>query len=202
MKTSATEVLIIGAAFGGGFFAGNFRIGDQTYGLIVAPKADGDHKAAPWNKSMKRVDGALSYCDGMANTEAMAAAGSALAKWARGLTITDQTDWYLPSRDELEIIYRNLKPGAAENYCSFRDGDNPSSVPVGYPYTEASPGQTDVEAFRTGGAEALEEEWYWTSTQSASGSYYAWDQVFFSGYQYGSRMSYACRARAVRRINI
>lgn len=159
--------LAIGAAIAGGFYAGSIRVGDQVYGLIVAPKSEGDHDDIAWNKSLKKVEGAQFYFDGRANTQAMAEAGSKAAQWALGLKINGHDDWYIPSRDELELVYRNLKPGKEENY-TYRHGENPSSVPVGYPYTEDAPGQTEVEAFRSGGAEAMEEAWYWTSTQYAS----------------------------------
>lgn len=202
MKTSAAAVLIIGAALGGGFFAGRFKIGEDTYALIEAPKAEGEHDAAVWHTSYDRIEGAQSYNDGLANTKAMAEAGSEIAKWARGLRIADCDDWYIPSRDELELIYRNLKPGSGENSASFRDGDNPSSVPVGYPYTDTEPALTSVEAFRAGGAEAMEETWYWTSTQYAPGSHPAWCQYFDGGDQdYDGKDSYG-RVRAVRRIKL
>jgi hypothetical protein len=88
----------------------------------------------------------------------MAEAGSPLAQWARGLDINGNTDWCIPARDVLELGYRHLKPTTYENSCSFRDGDNPSSIPAGYPYTEQLPAQTAAEAFREGGAEAFEPD--------------------------------------------
>ena len=98
----------IGAAFEGGFFAGRFFIGDQPYGLIVAPKVDGETTAA-WNNSLKNVSGTTSYCDGLANTKAMAKAGSELAKRMLSLQIGGFDDWYLPSRLELLLAYHELK---------------------------------------------------------------------------------------------
>lgn len=195
------QPMIIGASFGGGFFAGQLRIGNDLFGLIVAPKAAGARAEARWNKSTKRIDGAGSFCDGLANTIAMDGAGSGLATWARDLRIADYDDWYLPSRDELELLYRHFKPTAAENWV-HRNGDNPSSLPTGYPYTAASPGQTGVDVFRLGGLEAFDEAWYWTSTQCASGPDYAWGQGFNDGYQDDTRKNYVLRARAVRRTPI
>lgn len=61
-----------GTAFGGGFYAGRFYIGADAYALIVAPKAEGEVEAMPWNSSLKSVAVATSYCDGLANTRAMA----------------------------------------------------------------------------------------------------------------------------------
>jgi hypothetical protein len=202
MNAVAEKVLLVpGAAFGGGFFAGNIRVGEEVFALIVAPKSEGDHDDAPWNKSQKMVGGALSYFDGRANTEAMAEAGSKIASWARGLKIGGFDDWYIPSRDELELIYRNLKPRDRDNY-TYRHGENPSSVPPGYPYTEKLPAQTDAEAFHEGGAEAMECAWYWSSTQCEPDSVGAWNQVFSNGNQGYTHKVYAGRVRAVRRLKI
>src|SRR5690348_9212708 len=89
MNTVADKaaILIPGAAMAGGFFAGQIRIGQDLFAVIVAPKAGGEHADTPWNKSLKTVEGAQSYFDGRANTEAMATAGSEVAQWAKGLRI-------------------------------------------------------------------------------------------------------------------
>lgn len=200
--TEQAAVLVIGAAIGGGFFAGRIRVGEEMFGLIVAPKSEGEHKDTPWNKSLKRVEGAISYFDGRANTIAMAEADSKLAKWALGLKIDGHDDWYLPSVDELELIYRNLKPTTDENDCWMRSGINLSSIPPQYPYTPDSPRQTEVEAFRKGGVEALDPVWYWTSTQFEPDSDYAWDQYFGHGGQGYNGKASSSRARAVRRIRL
>jgi hypothetical protein len=182
-------------------FAGKILIpGQGVYGIIVAPKALGHHDDTAWAKSTKSVPGASSFFDGLANTRAMAEAGSKLAQWALGLAIDGQSDWYLPSRDELELCYRAFKPTTDENYC-WR-GDNPSSVPVGYAYSPESPAQTEIKAFRKDGAEAFERAWYWTSTQSAGGAGYAWMQGFDDGTQDYGRKSSGYLARAVRRVLI
>lgn len=201
---AAAEVVVPvpGTPFGGGFAVEQIRVGEEVFLLIVAPKADGEHDDTPWNKSRKSVEGALSYFDGRANTLAMAEAGSKLAKWALGLRIADHDDWYLPSQDELELIYRHLKPTADKNWCYARSGINLSSVPPQYPYTPDFPRQTEVGAFRSGGAEAFEEAWYWSSTQHASGAGSAWGQGFTFGGQGLSHEGYSHRARAVRRVKL
>lgn len=100
-----------GTTFGGGIYAGRFFIGGQAYALVLAPKGEGELDKTPWNSAMKRITGAESYCDGLANTEAMVKAGSALAKWTRGLTIGGHADWYVPSRLELFVAYGELGAG-------------------------------------------------------------------------------------------
>jgi len=203
MKSSTAEILpIIGTVMGGGFYAGRIRIDGTPFALIVAPKSDGQHKPTLWIPKYKAVPGAVSYYDGLANTMAMAEAGSKLAQWARDLRIGDQDDWYLPSQDEFEILYRNLKPSACDNSGWGRSGINLSAIEPTRPYTPQLPAQTPTEAFQIGGSEAFDEDAYWSSTQHVSGSGAAWSQHFDSGGQGCSFTSTKLRARAVRRLPI
>ncbi len=194
------ELPALGSAFAGGFFAGRINVDGRPFALIVAPKADGEKDDTVWNGAKKKVAGALSFFDGFANTAAMVEAGSKLASWARGLKIGGHDDWYVPSRDELELCYRNLKPTKEENYC-YR-GDNPSSVPVGYAYMPDAPAQCEIAAFKKGGAESFDDVWHWSSTQCAGGVACAWIQGFSSGNQGGGRKDVNFRCRAVRRVAI
>jgi hypothetical protein len=188
----------IGAPFEGGFYGGQIKIGLTMFAIVWAPKAEGE-TTGQWLPNHTLIAEATSCCDSMANTQAMAEAGSPIAKWALGLNINGHKDWCLPSRDVLELGYRHLKPGTNETYCSFRDGDNPSSVPVGYPYDKQAPiVQTMVEAFQAGGAEAFDETWHWASTVYSSAS--AWCQGFLDGYQLIYGQTRELRARAVRMI--
>ncbi len=189
----------IGVPFEGGFYAGRIIVEEKTYALIVAPKAEGEHGDSVWSGGAESVVGALSYCDGVANTAAMAAAGSSLAEWALDLRIGGHDDWYLPSQDELELCYRNLKPADVENWCYARSGINLNSLPQGAPYYAHSPIQTDAAAFRQGGPEAFDLVWYWSSTQHASDPCYAFSQDFYDGSQYFLSTINKLRARAVRR---
>ena len=191
------ELPNIGAELGSGFFAGLITFNGDEYAIVVSPKADGEHKGA-WGEYGVSIPGTNSCYDGLANTIALADAGSDLAASIRSLRIGNHDDWYLPSRDELEVCYRNLKPTSTENYCSFRDGDNASSVPVGYPYTEQSPAQTSISQFQDDGEQAFNPDWYWSSMQSSALS--AFYQVFGDGYQGSFSKFLEFRARAVRRL--
>jgi len=195
------ELLVPGAPFAGGYFVSTINVNGQQRVLIVAPKDTGELRSA-WNASDKSVDGTLSYCDGRANTQAMADAGSYLAQHVQGLLIEGFGDWYLPAQDELELIYRNLKPTADENSLWARSGMNVSAVPPTYAYTPDSPAQTVSEAFRAGCAQAFEEAWYWSSTQRAGDPGYAWMQHFDNGHQGYDHKSNQYRARAVRSFPI
>lgn len=166
----------LGTRLDQGWLAGRIRRADKLIGVVVPPKAERAVGRMPWADKLDRVREAESYFDGEANTAAMSRAGSQLATMAldRGL--------YVPARDELETIYRTLKPGTFT--CNqWRAGDNPSSDPAGYPYTEDDTLQTAVLEFRPGGAEAFEERIYWSSTQFRDWSDYAWFQDFVDGSQ-------------------
>ncbi len=51
-------------------------------------------------------------------------------------------------------------------------------------------------------SEHFEKDWYWSNTQHASNSDYAWGQDFYGGNQDGDTKSASGRARAVRRLPI
>ena len=211
---------IPGAPFAGGFYGGRYLEDGNTYALVVAPKAEGEHPGIIWKKNWREATpGAQSLIDGLANTEAMLRDGSPAAQWARSLRIGGKDDWCLPARDQLEMLHRNFKPGTRDNYTYASrlarwgakpgqyngvddqgNGHNASSVPPGEAYTAASPAQTIAEAFREGGPEAFERAWYWSSTEFNSA--YAWLQTFGVGYQGGGGKDGVLRARAVRKVLI
>lgn len=187
----------VGTAMLGGFFAGLVNISGQTKGIIVAPKSTGEYKGK-WAESEARIEGAACPVDGQKNTLDMIAAGTALGKWVKALDIGGFTDWHIPSRDQLEIVYRAFKPTDDENWAY--SGVNISSVPPKNLYTADEPQQCQVDAFRSGGAEAFEAAWYWTSTQVGEAS--AWIQTFDVGVQDLTWKDSRYRARAVRTINL
>lgn len=202
VNTNNETALQIGAPAHFGFFAGIIMIGDVAHALIVSPKAKGEFTDQIWAPNYDDIPGAKSYNDGLANTKAMAEAGSEIAKKVLDLNIDGQNDWYIPSLDELEVIYRNLKPTTEENWCYARSGINLHAATPTLPYTPDSPAQTTAELFQASGAEAFDPRWYWTSTQHVSASACAWCQYFGNGYQdYGSEDG-KCRGRAVRRVPI
>lgn len=196
MKT-ARAAPAIGTALAGGFYAGRIRTATLAYDLIVAPRAL-ELAAKRWNTTLKAVTGAGSSFDGAANTRAMAEAGSRLAKSILALSHEGHDDWYLPARDELELLYRAFKPTGNTNWC-WR-ANNQSSDPVGYSYSREQPAQTALDAFRAGAAEAFASEWYWSSTQYAGAESAAWAQYFGTGTQDDFLKLNECRVRPVRRL--
>ena len=198
-RTATQTPATIGTPFEGGFYGGKINIDGTAHAIVWAPKAQGQSKGA-WLPTYTALNGARSTCNSMANTQAMAEAGSSVAKWALGLTINGFADWCLPARDVLELGYRHLKPSDDENDCTFRDGDNPCSLPLGLMYTEADPAQTAVTEFQDGGPEAFDTHWYWSSTQCSDRT--AFLQYFYYGDQHDDFKTYEARVRAVRLIQL
>ena len=196
-KPETERRFAIGFETEGGHFAGIIHINGQKFGIVVSPK-EGDMDDQQWGEFDQEIEGARSFFDGQANTQAMAEAGSELAKAIQALNINGHNDWYLPARDELELVYRNLKPTDNRNFRL--SGDNPSSVPVGYAYSIDEPAQTITTDFQEDGEQALQPTWYWSSTQSSA--HYAWSQDFADGGQDRDPKGSAFRARAVRRFLI
>jgi hypothetical protein len=109
MNTATLEIpTAAGEQFAGGIFAGRYFIGAAPYALIVSLKDEGEIARVAWG-AKKKVAAATSYADGLANTDAMAAAGSKLAATIRALRIGGFDDWYLPSRLESMLLFGELQ---------------------------------------------------------------------------------------------
>jgi len=189
---------------GNGVIMARFRI-------IVAPKATGETTLAMKNDGLKMagaggngqagtshsntIDNGQKATEAMfrATTAATNAAAYPAANWARNLSIGGYTDWYIPARDELELMYRNLRPSTTNNSIVARSGTAPNnfydlssggstggigdstsiviangvnanSEPVGVAYTATVPARTAVALFQTGGAQALAATIHWSSS--------------------------------------
>ena len=201
----------IGQAWGGGYYAGVIKVGTTRYALIVAPKST--QTTGAFKTSADATANTQSVNDGWTNTNSMNNSSHPAAQYCRNMTAGGYTDWYLPSRDELELCYRNLKPTtdnntvyAASTYTSnlnLANGTNPDSDPAGAAYTTTNPAQTTVTTFRSGGVEAFDAAWYWTSTEYSSGTSRALIQTFDNGLQDTNNKTYTGgKVRAVRRAAI
>jgi hypothetical protein len=118
-----------------------------------------------------------------------------------GTGIGGYNDWYLPAKNELEILYFNLKPTTASNNTG--SGINPNAVPArASNYTAGSPAQTTSALF-AGGAQAFSAaDDYWSSSESSSFTSSAWRQFFASGFQYDGVKNILNYARAIRRVAV
>jgi hypothetical protein len=172
--------------------------------VIVAPKSSGENSGKQYKNANTAAPSATgTLTEGLKATLAMVADGSSTvypaAHYCNDLSIGGYSDWYLPARDELELIYRNLKPVTNNNYTttdrptgatpdyknlgSLGDtanthGLNNNSDPQGVAYTTTVPGQTAVADFQSGGAEAMTfvSNRYWSSTEYSSAT--AWEQFY------------------------
>lgn len=175
MRRASDELLptVIGEAFGGGFYAGNIKSDEQWYKLIVADK--GAETATRWKTTANSTPNTDHLTDGVANTSAMVAAGIELHPAAshciehRG---GGNADWYMPAKNELNVIYQNLGPRLPN--CPAH--------------------------FQSGGAQAFSTSSYWSSTEHnvlARG----WVQYFSNGNPDSTlKTSASPRVRPVRRI--
>lgn len=199
----------VGEPFGGGFFAGyisHTANGSPTHSLVVAPRATGakgnSYPLTPslqWKTTNTATAGTASDFDGAANTAAMVTAGIAnhpAAQFCVNLNIGGFTDWYLPSRYEMEIAYYYLKPTTGVNNTSF--GSNPYSVPRrNSNYTTTNPAQTTVTAFNTS-EEAFVDNVHWTSTEVLSDA--SWWFTYNNGNQTVTTKTGVWSVRAFRKI--
>jgi hypothetical protein len=203
---------VIGEPFGGGYFAGyisHTADGNPTHALIVAPMATGATGTGytlptnlQWKTTATTTAGTGSSFDGAANTAAMVTAGiddHPAAQFCVNLSIGGFTDWYLPSRYELDIAYFNLKPTTTANNTSW--GINVYSVPRrDSNNTAVFPAQTTLTAFNTS-AEAFDAGSHWSSTEANAAT--GWRFSFTDGGQFNS-LTFSktdnFRVRAFRRI--
>ena len=158
----------LGAPAGGGFFAGVYLQGNTLRKLFLAAQ-EGELQEQQWSPTFERVKGALSLEDGLANTRAMAKAGSEMAKKLLALRLGGHNDWCLMAHDQAYTVWKNLKFNA-----------------VGAALLK-----------KKGGGE-LADAVYWTSTQSAAYAGCAWVQLFDTGHQSYWPKAYRGRGRAVR----
>ena len=121
------------------------------------------------------VTNATSTTDGMANMTAIQSISGweekyPAFKWCDDYTdASDNSEWYLPAKDELEQL------------CSVKDTVNAAIEKI-------TAGDDTVTKLGTG--------WYWSSSQGDNGN--AWDQRFSDGYQGSSGKNDADSVRAVR----
>jgi len=225
---------IIDTTVGNIIAADDYQTGAR-YALIVSPKDyEGGRGSSPasglitgdlkWDAQDRAgQSGSFTRWDGLSSTNSILAKSDTdyeVFEFIRDLRTEypvpsdGGSDWYLPAMDELELLYRNLKPVTANNstFSSTRtfpgtaqdSGYNPSSDPTASAYTSGDPSQTSVTAFQSGGAEVIGQLYYWSSTDANEGDR-AWLQYFTLAGGEGRQIAIAKDAtdtsvRPVRRI--
>ena len=191
----------LGEAYQGGYFAGQIQMSGIIYNLVVAPKSGGENSSVVYkntsNADTNPPSQNVEY--GKLATDAFNDANHPLFQWAKSLSIGGYTDWYIPSKNELEILYRNLKPTTTSNNTS--SGANANAVPTATSnYTAGSPAQTSITLFQSGNSEAFAAAAYWSSSEYAANPGYAWNQSFSDGNQTFALKFISSYARAIRRV--
>jgi hypothetical protein len=201
-----SPVPAIGAAYGGGYFAGQISTagnGIANYNLVVGPVASAETTNKQYKNARTATAGADSVIDGPQNTADIVADGNSTVypagHFCNDLVIGGFSDWYLPAKNELEVCYYNLKPTTTSN--SLSSGTNTNAVPSrGSNYTSGTPAQTSATDFKDTGAEDFAANFYWSSTESAAST--AWQQRFYNGSQGNAYKDYSYRVRAIRRVAV
>ena len=193
----------IGAAFGGGFFAGQIDQSGNIYNLVVGPVASAQNANIQYKNANTATAGADSVIDGPQNTADIVADGNSTvypaAHFCNDLVIGGFSDWYMPAKNELEVCYYNLKPNTTSNNTG--SGTNTNAVPSrGSNYTAGTPAQTSATAFKDTGAEDFAAVGYWSSTEFSATS--PWIQSFYDGFQFTSGKNDSYGVRAIRRVAV
>jgi hypothetical protein len=195
----------IGQAYGGGYYAGQIAVGGggvATHYLIVSPKASGEDRKTWGTYGVPTAQ--TSVIDGPTNSAVEAALGASYeaAVFAEGLTIGGYSDWYLPAKNELEVLYYFLKPSTDGNNTSY--GSNANAVspePISTNYTSSSPARTSAGiGFRLGETNAFVNDYYWSSSEVNSNA--AFRQGFDIGNQVNGSKFNTYYVRAVRRVPV
>ena len=195
--------LTIGAAYQGGYFAGQISTagnGIADYNLVVAPLASGQTDTIRRKIIDTATSGTSSVIDGPTNSSNMNNSDHPAAEFCEGLTIGGYTDWYMPAKNELEVCYYNLKPFTDANSTS--SGTNTNAVPSrGSNYTSGTPAQTSASDFTVSGSQPFAyNRNYWSSTEETFET--AWYQFFGTGSQQAGLKSSYLTVRAIRRVPV
>ena len=99
----------VGQPLAGGFYAGRLFFDGAEHAVIDAGRQF-EVDAHWWQEQgpRPRISGATCRFDGMANTRAMAAEGSAIARQVLDMNIRGTWGWHIPSIEELQVLRCNL----------------------------------------------------------------------------------------------
>lgn len=110
--TASSFEVILGSSYQGGIYIGKMGVSSDSteniYGILLAPKASGQSGSTlQWKTTLTSTSGTTSFTDGWTNTANMANATHPAANYTAGLTISTYDDWYLPAKDELNLVWVN-----------------------------------------------------------------------------------------------
>lgn len=192
----------IGDAYEGGFYYGQITIDGVIYNLVLSPRASGEVPASVYKNDALGFTGNTSLNDGKLIQENMVAAGISnfpAQEAVMAMTIGGFSDWYIPSKLELEIVYRNLKPVATQNLSPY--GANASAVPPTSNYTPSDPSRTTLTDFISTGTNNMTAGYYYSATQGLNGELWVHLKRFTNGADSQYKAEYASPVRAIRRVS-
>ena len=222
ITTSAAPPSTIGQSYGGGYYAGSISTSENsvaTHYLIVGPRASasatgvsgtdlGKRYKNPYGQHTVDDPGATSVIDGLANSNSINNANHEAAQYCRGLTVGGYSDWYLPAKNELEVLYFNLKPDNGSNYTYTPTGININAVPRrDSSYTAGgAPQRTSATDFQgipgyPQGPERFQPGYTWSSTQTSNSTALT-IHFGFGGYQLSPYKYARLEVRAIRKIAV
>lgn len=129
----------VGQPLGGGFFAGRIFFDGAEHAVIDAGR-EFEVAAHWWQEEgpRPRIRGATSRFDGMANTQAMAAEGSAIARKVLGMNIRGTWGWHIPSIEELQVLRCNLLQLPEWNSSMSQRDNAPNAFACAHDYWSSS----------------------------------------------------------------
>lgn len=93
----------------GEFWGGGYYFGTLNGNYLICSGVSGEAPTVLQWSSANGTTGATSDTDGDANTATIIlAGGTPAASFAAGLSLNGYSDWYLPAKSEIAMIYSNL----------------------------------------------------------------------------------------------
>ena len=197
---------IMDSSQAGAIVSGDAATTPTRYAVILSSKSMEFGAASyRWDSVSSRTIPYQSRWDGLGATQACAAVGGSgyeAFKYVNGLSYPSDggSQWYIPSIDELDAIFKLFKPTADALYSpgsattggtapvsSQTYGYNPTMDPQWLSgYASGNPAQTGLSLFKTGGAQAMTAfERYRSATEySATFAWYQYFSGYGAGYQY------------------
>ena len=124
--------LAIGEFYGGGYYIGNIYvdsthgIDEGTYAILMGGLDTEPATTLQWKTATSETANTGSTTDGWGNTQAMAVAGieaHPAGKYCLEFRGGGFDDWYLPSKDELNLAWANRNANGLSSLLEFRGSE-------------------------------------------------------------------------------